>query len=371
MSKYFREFVLPVLRAGVGIFLAAVLILLTFWSAGAKVEGKSMGDLLITPSLIAHTMAFARELLQRELTGAIKPLLLTALLLYGTVVMITVWRWSFLLRIQGVHLRAWDLIRLTMIGVFFNLAIPGAVSGDLVKMAFIARQVPHKNAECILTVIVDRIMGILGLFFLASLMVILNLPFLLEIGESGRVVQVAAFTVGLGSVGGILGILALEFQEELLRLPVLAAGVAKAARHLPAHFVATVTRVTGALNLYRKHRRAVLFAILLSVLVHSGLGLTLFCIGRSLGEKELTMREYFLTTQVANSVASIPLTPAGLGLRDFGIKAFLKAMEATPGKAGSIPITFTLIMLFWGLVGGAVFVFSPRVAPTLNPVTHP
>jgi len=108
--KLTRQTVLTAVRAVVGMGLALFLIHLTL-----KKSDTTFADL------------------QGQLLAANKALLGLAFVLYGGVIALTIWRWDLLLRVQGVHLRRWDLFRLTMIGVFFNLAIPGAVSGDLVR----------------------------------------------------------------------------------------------------------------------------------------------------------------------------------------------------------------------------------------------
>ena len=43
-------------------------------------------------------------------------------------------RWRILLAVQGIETRIMDIVKLNLIGQFFNIAIPGSVSGDLVKM---------------------------------------------------------------------------------------------------------------------------------------------------------------------------------------------------------------------------------------------
>jgi heme/copper-type cytochrome/quinol oxidase subunit 2 len=79
------------------------------------------------------------------------------------------------------------------------------------------------------------------------------------------------------------------------------------------------------------------------------------------------LRQYFLTTQVANTVAAIPITPGGVGTRDATTAAFLSAFDATPAdKVGSIPVIMSLVIVFWGLVGAVVFIFSPEARHTAH-----
>ena len=52
---------------------------------------------------------------------------------------------------------------LGFIGVVFNLVIPGAVGGDLIKAAYLVRM--HiKKTQAIASMVIDRIVGLLALF---------------------------------------------------------------------------------------------------------------------------------------------------------------------------------------------------------------
>ena len=67
------------------------------------------------------------------------PLMLAIVTLGYSQVAISAWRWNLLLQAQEIQLayrRAWGL---TMIGMLFNVVIPGAVGGDLVKGYYITR----------------------------------------------------------------------------------------------------------------------------------------------------------------------------------------------------------------------------------------
>ena len=57
---------------------------------------------------------------------------------------------------------------LGFIGMVFNLVIPGAVGGDLIKAAYLVRM-RIKKTQAIASMVIDRILGLLGLFVLASI----------------------------------------------------------------------------------------------------------------------------------------------------------------------------------------------------------
>ena len=321
--------------------------------------------LLLAGFLLVLTLRSSGADLWSDLASANPLLLVVGVLLYGLVILITVVRWRLLLAVQGIEVPLWALARLTLIGVFFNLAIPGAVSGDLIKMGYITARAGERKAESILTILVDRIIGILGLFIVASISILCALPLLAGLEARYRPLQVAAATVALASLGGVVGVLLVEFRAALVRQPGIAWLVGLGTRMLPAALCALISRLVAALELYRHSRRVIVKAVLLSVVVHGLLGLGLYALGKAVGEKALGVRHYVITTSVSNAVAAIPLTPGGVGTRDKITAAFLSAFQAQPaGKAGSIPVLLSLVIAFWALVGAAVFARSGRRPPT-------
>ena len=82
--------------------------------------------------------------------------------------MITFARWHQLVRAQGLTFSLRDAVRLGFIGNVFNLVIPGAVGGDVIKAAFLCRMQPDKKPQAVASMVLDRILGLLGLFLLAG-----------------------------------------------------------------------------------------------------------------------------------------------------------------------------------------------------------
>ena len=54
-------------------------------------------------------------------------------------------RWQWLLKAQNINLPIMRTAQLNLIGAFFNLALPGAVSGDFVKAFYIGKDIPGQK----------------------------------------------------------------------------------------------------------------------------------------------------------------------------------------------------------------------------------
>jgi uncharacterized membrane protein YbhN (UPF0104 family) len=108
-------------------------------------------------------------------------------------VLLAYYRWYLLVRALGLPFTVRDSFRLGMIGTLFNMVIPGAIGGDFVKAAYFAREQARKG-RAIASIVIDRIVGLIGLFVLAAITGAWSWP---SLGEEVRGVVIAAW-IALG-----------------------------------------------------------------------------------------------------------------------------------------------------------------------------
>jgi len=75
-------------------------------------------------------------------------------------------RWWLLLRTQSIFIDLWPAARLHFLGLFYNNFMPGAVGGDLLRAWYVTRHT-DKKFHAVLSVFVDRIVGLLGSVIIA------------------------------------------------------------------------------------------------------------------------------------------------------------------------------------------------------------
>jgi uncharacterized membrane protein YbhN (UPF0104 family) len=301
--------------------------------------------------------AAALAALRQELRASSPPPLAIAFVLYGVGVFCGAWRWHELMAVQGIKITRWRSYCLTMVGVFFSLALPGAVTGDLIKIAYVTPDNPERKAEAVLTIMIDRLFGIYGLFIAASIAV---LTMYRDVLAAEWVVQLGALFVFAGAIGGTTGLLCARFREPLLKLPGMPPLLALGERLLPKGLTAMIGRIVAALDLYREHGRRIVLVIIISLFVHSIIATAVFAIGRGVHEEVLTYRQYFFSTQIANTAGGVPLFPGGLGGRDIVLRRYLVAAGAAEGKAAAVPITYSLVIASWAGVGALFFIATRR-----------
>jgi uncharacterized protein (TIRG00374 family) len=280
--------------------------------------------------------------------------LILAFFLYGLGIAAGAYRWARLLDVQGVFLSGWQAIRLSMIGVFFNVIGPGGVGGDAAKMVYVKERAGPRDAEAILSILVDRIVGLLGLFIVAISAVIVNWDFLQNAPPniSGMVGGVFACALaGYAAVGLAL------YHDRLLKVPHLNALANSLSRRLPQKLVEIIGKVGFALVLYRRHPGLIAKALGISVLIHCCTALAVFCISLSFHAAVLQLRTCFLAIQMANVISAIPIFPGGLGGRDVVLSMFFQAAGEGP-KSGVIPTVLSMLVILWSLIGGVIFTFA-------------
>ncbi len=132
-----------------------VVVLLLWWMiATGKLDLAAMSVFITSPSIIISGV----------LIWLLGPVLL------GT------WRWWLLLKGAGLECRFSRAVFLQLIGFFFNTAMPGAVGGDIVKAIYIVRDQSSFSGKtpAMLSVLLDRIVGLIGLFAMGTVAALLN-----------------------------------------------------------------------------------------------------------------------------------------------------------------------------------------------------
>lgn len=94
---------------------------------------------------------------------------ISALLLLAVVYCANFFRWKLILSLLDIEVNFATSMRLSMLGQFFSTFMPGAVGGDLVKAIYVARRYPSRRTHAVLTVLLDRAIGLFALVILGAI----------------------------------------------------------------------------------------------------------------------------------------------------------------------------------------------------------
>src|SRR5215213_8958416 len=128
-------------------------------------------------------------------------LLFVAVLFYFFSKVISAFRLNINFRNIKLYLSEWDNMKLYWLGMFYNLFLPGAISGDAYKVIILNRthQAPYKKTSA--AVLLDRFSGLLGLGILLSIYggIVLETRFYSSVLIGGTVIGIIIFYLLLRS----------------------------------------------------------------------------------------------------------------------------------------------------------------------------
>lgn len=261
------------------------------------------------------------------------------LLLLGAAVVLTAWRWQRLVGALDLLLPFAQAVRLSFVGLFFNIAVPGATGGDVVK-AFYTARVLGAPTRAVVSVFVDRVLGLFALVLLAGGAVLLAPPHAAYATPARLVVGCLAAAVAGGAV-----VLSRRLRRAL--------GLTALARRLP--FGHVWTEIDAALRLYRGRPLEVAIAIALSLGNHVGIVAGAWLLAGALGIHDLGFAPLLVVVPLATLVSAVPLLPGGWGVGEVAYAWLLTPFGVAPTEAVSLSVLLRLASLVVGLPGGVLW----------------
>ncbi len=267
-------------------------------------------------------------------------------------------RWYWLLQAVGLHLRPWRVFQLTMIGNFFNIAIPGAVSGDFLKGYYILQQAGDalnvSQGRVVMSIIMDRLVGLSALVWLAAA----------SLGLEGQAATTTTLREGIGLMMGLgaLGIAA--FYGYLLLVSAQRDPLLKGLSRLSKKFQGLKTLQTLYLSLrgYHTHPVALLASLALSLVIHLLTGSSCWLFARALGDQTVSLIQVTSVVPFGLLINAIPLAPAGMGTGNYAFAQLFGWVDSPCG--GDVYSLFALSTILLSSVGGVIYLRFSQANPT-------
>jgi hypothetical protein len=257
-------------------------------------------------------------------------------------------RWLVLLRVQDIAISYWRALRIVLAGMFFNLFLLGSTGGDVIKIFFIMREAPDKKAGALLSVFIDRVVGVLALATVSAVVIVARWNDLMKSAPWG------VLTVAI-VLGGSLGFIVVAWFVDRLNL------TSKLPHWMPLH--AKIAEAAAAFSQYAKAGGAVGRAFLLSLPAHL-LMFSTFYFGAKAFSAGLGVLSIFCVMPIVSTVTALPISVGGAGVREGLFINLLGALYNTPAAiAMTISISGFLMVVFWSLVGGVVYLLYRSSSP--------
>ncbi|HEX8523239.1 MAG TPA: lysylphosphatidylglycerol synthase transmembrane domain-containing protein [Tepidisphaeraceae bacterium] len=321
---------------------------------------------LIQPGEVAgkYTVDVPYPLIDRGLLPMIRDAnrwkLSWALVIFPLTFIITSLRWHELLKIVEINMGAGKAFVVTMVGAFYNTFMPGSTGGDVLKAYYAAKLAPDKRTRAVVSVIVDRAIGLLALIILGGSMAGYVAWREHTSPSPNSVVLQKCLQVAIGSLVIItctgIGLIIL-YKPALRRLT----GVDFITRRLPMQ--TQLAKAKEAIVLYRRNPLRCLATMLVTFPVHITVIVSATFAGSAFG-LPLAPWYYWVVVPVIVLAGSIPISPQGAGVMEFFAILLTKPQGATVSQAFALTMSIRLVQIFWNLTGGIFVIRGGYHAPS-------
>lgn len=318
---------------------------------------KMAGSILIAGFLIVILIRY--DLIQLEL---LKKLFFRPWLLLGIVIIewfsvpLCALRWWWLIRDQRIDIGFWDTTRVLYLSNLFGFFLPGVVGSDLLRVVLSSRITNDHQSEFFVTVMMDRLLGVIGLL-MTCILASIGLMYVRNMSKDSLNLLILFALLLAVSVALMLG-----FWRFARYLRKFSESHAWSARSKPLQILAHMLTVFE----HYRYRYGLLFkTAAFSTLIHSKDVAVIVYIGLliNIGHGQVFLMVFAASVSLLSNM--IPITPQGIGVGETiftNISRWLSTAQTTTGY-GSI-VLMKRVLNALSLIPASFLLFS--LSPSKN-----
>jgi glycosyltransferase 2 family protein len=277
-----------------------------------------------------------------------RPLLLwLSVLVLPITFIFTSYRWHELLKALDIHIGIGRAFELNMVGCFYNSFMPGSTGGDLLKAYYASKQTPHRM-RAVISVIVDRAVGLVALIMIGGVMASLQW----EIPACKKV------AIGSAAICACVVIGLLVFYNPTLHR---ISGLDFILRKLPMQ--KHVHSAVHAMHMYGKRPWLGFWSLIVTLPVHASVITSAMFAGMAFG-LPLHWAYYWVCVPVIVLAGSIPISPQGAGVMEAFAILLTQRQGVTVSQAFALAMSIRIVQIVWNLTGGIFVLRGGFHAPT-------
>lgn len=212
------------------------------------------------------------------------PLNITLIFLTILTVILGGYRWYLILNSFNVEMTFKKTFKIYYIAFFFNNVLFGSVGGDVLKIHYVIKHSKNNKFRNNVTILIDRIFGLMGLFFLG---IISSLIVLIEIG------QYKFFNYS---------ILFLIFSTFIFLIII--------------QLIKKKNYYLKIKDFFLKTYKNLFLAFIISIVIFFIVHYSTFVISKFIFNFDISLLQIFFSNFISTIVSALPLTPGGIGLAE-------------------------------------------------------
>jgi len=257
---------------------------------------------------------------------------------------ITAVRWKTLLDTQKAELGVRTLTVSVLIGFFFNNFLPTSIGGDVFRAYDASRKGKIQIGTSASIILVERFSGVIAAATYAIVALFLGFT---AIGNQSVIIPIVIFFV-------ITIILAfLIINPSILRIDKLFDRF-RILRRLKGK----LSDVYSTLQSFKKYKMALVKILVFSFLLQFAVILNYYLAARALGI-ELGLTSFLFIVPVVTTIAMLPISIGGMGLRENSLVFIMIALGAANDKAALCSLLTFMMLIIVGIIGGITYNIRP------------
>ncbi len=254
---------------------------------------------------------------------------------------VCIFRWRLLMRPLMQVPSFNSLLGIYWIGLFFNLAFPTVIGGDVVKMYYAGK--PSKAyPQSFAATFLDRDAGMFAMMMIACC-VLPAYPVLVP----GIPVRLIVWGIFAAFIIGNIAIFT-PFCHRILTRILNRLGLLKIAHK--------VDLISNAFLVLRKHPVILLLSLLIS-LINQALVITMTWV-LALGLRiDVSISYFMIFVPVITLISMIPVSLNGMGLREYAFTSLFSSIGILPASGSALGLLTSIAIILSSLPGGFVYLF--------------
>ena len=257
---------------------------------------------------------------------------------------ITAIRWKTLLQTQKINLNTRFLTSTVLIGFFFNNFLPSTIGGDVFRTYDVAKKTNKPLGTSGSVIVVERFSGVISAATYAIVALFLGFT---AIGGQSVIIPIIIFFV----ICIILAFLILN--PSILRLEKLVKKI-KFLEKLKQK----LSNVYNTFLSFKKYKMVLTKILIYSFLLQFAVILNYYLAAKALGIN-LSLTSFIFIVPVVATIAMIPISIGGIGLRENSLVYIMVAMGVNNEEAALCSLILFAMLIFIGIIGGITYSIRP------------
>jgi len=273
---------------------------------------------------------------------------------YLSAQLISAYRWKFLSAPLGFRLSFREFYDYYLIGMFFNLFLPGAIGGDMLRMVYLAKSSQRKKREALLTLLAERGVGLVALLILTSI-VSLTPPLM------AMDLRIPLKFLSFGPVYFDLRLLLLSLSSFMLLgyLALWCTPLERLAERIPK------LELLGQAKIYWANLGLLCKSVSMSLVVHVMMVLMHLLIANAL-HVHVDVLYISVVYGIVSLASVLPIAFNGFGVREGTYLLLLTKAGLPPQTALAFAFYWVIISTCTSLIGGLVLIKGHYKTPSLT-----